>query len=51
MNDDQFAKLFNYTATVDKKLDGVVGNTATKEDIRRLESVIDSYAAKLDSYA
>ncbi|QQS22222.1 hypothetical protein IPM09_01605 [Candidatus Saccharibacteria bacterium] len=51
MNDDQFTKLFNYIVSVDKKLDGVIENMATKDDIRRLESVIDGYAAKLDTYA
>lgn len=42
MNDDQFTKLFNYIASVGKKLDGVVENMATKADIRQLESVIDN---------
>jgi hypothetical protein len=42
MDDDRFTKLFNYIASVDKKLDGVLENMATKDDICQLESVIDS---------
>ena len=44
-------KLFKYISEIDRKLDGVVETMATKDDIRRLESVIDGYAAKLDTYA
>lgn len=51
MSEDQFMKLFKYISEIDRKLDGVVETMATKDDIRRLESVIDGYAAKLDTYA
>lgn len=51
MSDDQFTKLYQYISKVDEKLDGVIENMATKDDIRRLESLIDGYAAKLDTYA
>lgn len=51
MNDDQFMKLYKFITDVDEKLNSVMENMATKDDIRRLESVIDSYAAKIDDYA
>lgn len=51
MSDDQYMKLFKYMQTIDNKVDVIVESMATKDDIRRLESLIDGYAAKLDSYA
>lgn len=51
MSDDQFTKLYQYISQVDKKLDKVLENMAAKDDIRRLESLVDGYAAKLDTYA
>lgn len=51
MSDDQFTKLYTYIASIDKKLDGVTEGMATKDGIRQLESVIDVYASKIDTYA
>jgi hypothetical protein len=51
MNDDQFTKLFTYMTERFDGIDAQLENIATKDDIRRLESLIDGYAAKLDTYA
>lgn len=49
--DQRFDKMFIYNekrfAAIEQKLE----NMATKDDIRRLESVIDGYAGKIDEYA
>lgn len=51
MSEDQFMKLYRYVTTrfddIDKKLE----NMATKDDLHRLEEIIDGYAAKIDTYA
>ena len=44
-------KLFKYIQTIESKVDTMAENMSTKDDIRRLESVIDGYAAKIDDYA
>ncbi len=51
MSDDQFIKLFKYMQKVEKKVDDIAENMATKDDIRQLTSIIDGYASKLDVYA
>lgn len=47
MSDDQFTKLFKYMQGVDKKVDTVIENMATKDDTRRIEGLIDGYAARI----
>lgn len=51
MSDDQFTKLYRYMTDRFDGIDKQLENMATKDDIRRLESLIDGYAAKLDTYA
>ena len=51
MSEDQFMKLYKYISRIDKRVEEITETMATKDDIRRLESVIDGYAAKIDTYA
>lgn len=51
MSDDQFTKLFRYVEETRTEVREIKETMATKDDIRRLESLIDGYAAKLDTYA
>lgn len=51
MNEDQFLKLFKYIEETRTEVREIRETMATKDDIRRLESVIDSYAGKIDDYA
>lgn len=44
-------KLFKYVEETRAEVREIKETMATKDDIRRLESVIDSYAAKIDDYA
>lgn len=52
--DDNFEKMFVASEkrfmAFEKRLGRIEENMATKDDIRQLESVIDSYAAKIDDY-
>lgn len=45
MSEDQFMKLYKYVSRIDKRVEEITETMATKDDIRRLESVIDGYAA------
>lgn len=51
MNDDQFMKLFKYIEETRTEVREIREKMATKDDARRLEGVIDGYAAKIDTYA
>jgi hypothetical protein len=51
MNDDMVMKLFNRIEETNSKVDALGESMATKDDIRRLESTIDGYAGKIDTYA
>ena len=55
MSQDEFTKLFQYMQKIDNKVDSIQDvldtSMATKDDIRRLESLIDGYAAKIDDYS
>ncbi len=51
MNDDQFMKLFKYVEETRTEVRDLKETVSTKDDIRHLESVIDGYAANLDTYA
>lgn len=44
-------KLFRYVEETRTEVREIKETMATKDDIRHLESLIDSYAAKLDTYA
>ena len=49
--DKRFDKMFVYNEQRFSAIEKTLENMATKDDIRRLESLIDGYAAKLDTYA
>lgn len=51
MNDNQFAKLFEFVQKIDEKVDHLQENVSTKSDIQHVLTVIDGYVAKLDTYA
>lgn len=44
-------KLFKYVTETRQEVREIRETMATKDDIRHLESVIDGYAAKLETYA
>lgn len=44
-------KIMQRFDSLDKRLTTVEETMATKEDIRRIEGTLDSYAAKIDNYA
>lgn len=47
MKDDQFDKIFNYLQKMDKRLQYVEENMATKSSIDRLINTMDSFIAQL----
>ena len=51
MKDDQFLKLFKYVEETRQEVAYIREVMATKEDIDRLQNVIDGYASKIDDYA
>lgn len=51
MSQDEFTKLFKYIQENFNSIDEQLKNIASKDDIRRLESIIDGYASKIDDYA
>lgn len=50
MSEDEFTQLFKYVQRIEKKLDGLVENVATKEQLDTLTNAVDSYAKKVDDY-
>ena len=47
MKDDQFDKIFNYLQKMDKRLQYVEENMATKDSIDHLISTMDSFIARI----
>lgn len=50
MSDDQFTKLFKYVEAINDRVIRIEDNMATKDDIRQLTTIMDNYAAHLDTY-
>jgi hypothetical protein len=48
MNDDQFTQLFKSIRNIDARLDNMVDNMATKDDINEVYNRLDGIAARLD---
>lgn len=49
MKDDQFNKLFNYLQKLDKRLQHVEENMATKDSIDHLIATMDSFIKRIDN--
>jgi predicted carbohydrate-binding protein with CBM5 and CBM33 domain len=42
MSADEFTKLFKYIQTIDNKIDALIENTSTKDDIQKVLTILDS---------
>lgn len=49
MTVDEFTKLFKYVQRMEKKLDLVFENMATKEELNRLTNAVDAYAKQIET--
>ena len=50
MSEDEFTKLFKYVARIEKKLDALTENVATKDEVNNLTNAIDAYAKQTETY-
>jgi tetrahydromethanopterin S-methyltransferase subunit G len=48
MSQDEFTKLFQHLMRIEDKLDGVIENMATKDDIRTILKRLDSIEKQLE---
>ena len=46
MSEDEFTKLFKYIQTIEKKLDGLIENVATKDEIQKVLGLLDALAKR-----
>ncbi len=50
MSEDEFTKLFKYVNRIEKKLDTLVENVATKDELNLLTNAVDAYAKQTETY-
>lgn len=50
MSADEFTKLFQYVQRIEKKLDLVTENMATKGELNTLTNAVDAYAKQSETY-
>lgn len=50
MSEGEFTKLFKYVQRIEKKVDALSENVATKESVDSLTNAVDAYAKKVETY-